>query len=603
MRRINLSSTVASLLSITTLCTMSLVASSKAEAKTLYLNPGILETGNAKFAAYYFNSGQNGIWTSDYLPELNDGVFQADIPDGYSTVIFCRMNPNAALDWAGRWDQTEDLEIPSDKNLYTISSKKDNSNICLGSWSVYTPGSNPGGGGTPTDYGTAVPSECQDVMLQAFYWDSYEDKGYGVTNWENLIAQSDEIGTYFDLVWLPPSAKSSGGTGYHPKNYATQASRAWGSRANLFSLLSLLHNHGTRVLADIVINHADNNNTACNYEKYDFGRFGYFEPQSTWMTKNDEGVTSHGCTGGANNDDGQHEANYTAARDWDHLNENVQNMCKAYLKYMKDSIGYDGWRYDYAGGFHVSHINDYNVASRPYFSVIEYWDGNAATLKTRIDQAGKNTLAFDFAAKYTAYRDGINGKAYSKLVNCGLRGQGYSKYAVNFIDNHDTFNRGNGNEPNGAGNGSSINNKSLMMRCNAYLLAMPGVPCVFWPHWVKYKDEIKAMINARKKAGIHSESSVEESSGSGWYKATVYGKYGNVILYLGSKATEAAPSGYKQAVKGSDYAMYYTGNGSAIEHVNVPAQNGEKFLKDGQLYIRCGEKIYDSQGRIVKFEK
>jgi hypothetical protein len=27
---------------------------------------------------------------------------------------------------------------------------------------------------------------------------------------------------------------------------------------------------------------------------------------------------------------------------------------------------------------------------------------------------------------------------------------------------------------------------------------------------------------------------------------------------------------------------------------------GEKFLKDGQLYIRFGEKIYDAQGRIVK---
>lgn len=576
---------------------MFLAASSDANAKTFYLKPNSNWTqANARFAIYAFGSGE--AWFDMTAVSGNAGYYQATVDDKYPQVIFCRMNPSAAANvWANKWNQTQDMAVQSDKNLCIIMDGEwDNG----GYWTVYGNEELPEVDPDPTDYGTAVPDECGDVMLQAFYWDSYEDKGYGITNWANLINQVDEIGTYFDLVWLPPSAKSSGGTGYHPKNYATQASRPWGSRANLLTLIGLLHNHQTRVIADIVINHADNDNSACDYETYDFGRFGKFSPKSTWMTKNDEGVTSYGCTGGANNDDGQHDANYGAARDWDHLNTNVQNMFKAYLRYMKDSIGYDGWRYDYAGGFHVSHINDYNTASMPYFSVIEYWDGNAATLKTRIDQAGKNTLAFDFAAKYTAFRDGINNKAYSNLIAPGLRGKGYSKYAVTFIDNHDTFNRGNGNEPNGAGNGSSIKNTSLMMRCNAYLLSMPGVPCVFWPHWVKYKAEIKAMITARKKAGIHSESSVDESYGSGWYQATVHGKYGNVILYLGSKASEAAPSGYQQAVKGSDYAMYYTGNGwQGIEDVNT-VQRGEKFIKDGQLFIRVDEKVYDIQGRRIQ---
>jgi alpha-amylase len=85
---------------------------------------------------------------------------------------------------------------------------------------------------------------------------------------------------------------------------------------------------------------------------------------------------------------------------------------------------------------------------------------------------------------------------------------------------------------------------------------MPGVPCVFWPHWYKYKSEIKAMITARRRAGIHSESSVQETSGNGYYEATITGKYGNVIVYLGSSANKAAPQGYTQAVKGGKYAMY-----------------------------------------------
>jgi len=592
-------------LCITALCTTFLAVSSKAYAKTLYLDPGVWDTSNAKFAAYYFNAGETGTWTSDYLTEQSDETFKAEIPDGYTTVIFCRMNPAGGISWDYRWDQTQDLTIPTDgKNLYTITSQQSGTNIGLGQWSVYTPGTTPGPDPTtPTDYGTAVPSECEDVMLQAFYWDSYQDKGYGNTKWTTLKGQVDEIASSFSLVWLPPSAQSQGGLGYIPNDYSTQSSTALGKKADLQALLSAFHSKGVKVLADIVINHCGNNSSACDYKYMNFGEYGSFSPKSTWMTSNDEGVTSYHCTGGANADDGQHEANYGAARDWDHKNPEVQAMCKAYLQWMRNVMLYDGFRYDYSGGYHVSHVNDYNQASKPYFTVMEYWDGDANNLKTRIDQANKNTLTFDFAAKYNVFRDGIYLKNYSKCAGTqGLRGKGYSKYAVTFIDNHDTFARGSDNEDvAGKRDGSSVNDKSLMMRCNAYLLAMPGVPCVFYPHWVKYKTEIKAMIRARRAAGIHSESTVEETSGGGWYRATIKGKYGYVKVMLGTAASDAAPSGYTQAVKGSDYAMYYTGNGTwAVEHIEAEQSKGDKFIQDGQLFIRCGDRIYDAQGRLIQ---
>ena len=41
------------------------------------------------------------------------------------------------------------------------------------------------------------------VMLQGFYWDSYQD-----TKWTNLEAQAKELSDYFDLVWLPQSAQA-----------------------------------------------------------------------------------------------------------------------------------------------------------------------------------------------------------------------------------------------------------------------------------------------------------------------------------------------------------------------------------------------------------
>ena len=52
-----------------------------------------------------------------------------------------------------------------------------------------------------------VPAECEDVMLQVFYWDSYKDTKYGRTKWIDLLKDTAAINANFDLVWFPPSAK------------------------------------------------------------------------------------------------------------------------------------------------------------------------------------------------------------------------------------------------------------------------------------------------------------------------------------------------------------------------------------------------------------
>ena len=451
----------------------------------------------------------------------------------------------------------------------------------------------------PEDYDIAVPEQCEDIMLQGFYWDSQNDKGYGDTRWTTLTGKAAEIAAHFSLIWLPPSAESNGGLGYIVKCYSNQNS-SLGNSSELTALINAMHANGVRVIADIVINHCGNKGSWCDFNTMNFGSYGTFYPQSTWITSNDEAQGK--CTLGANADDGQHEANYAAARDWDHKNSEVQAMCKAYTQWMKNVMYYDGFRYDYCGGYHVSHVDAYNAAAKPYFSVMEYWYGDAATLKTRIDQAGKNTLTFDFALKYNGLRDGIFKQSYTKCLKAGLRGKGYSRYAVTFIDNHDTFARSESEDVAGKNDGSSINDKSLMMRCNAYILALPGVPCVFYPHWIKYKTEINKMIDARKAAGIHSESTMEETAGSGWYRATVHGKRGNIQLMLGTAAADEQPAGYTLVLKVEDYAMYYNTTPEGIESVNGDrlTVSGEKYIKDGQLYIRYGEQLFDGLGRKIE---
>ena len=573
---------------------MFLATSFNAQAKTIYLNTGgsaLWEADGAnKFAVWHWQGSGQGQFT-DWMTLLEDTTWQVNISDGSDHVIFCRCATTAAApSWNNNvvWNQTNDLTLTDDLDLYTITGW--GSGKSEGVWSKY--GEDPVVPIEPSDFDKAVPSECTDVMLQAFYWESYQDKGYGDTKWATLTSQAGEIGRTFTLVWLPPSAEANG-MGYIPTCYSSQ-SCAMGKRSALETLITSLHNAGARVLADIVINHCGNKSNACDYNSFNFGTYGSFSPESGWMTSNDEGVTNYHCTGGSHADDGQHEANYGAARDWDHKNSNVQAMCRAYLKWMKNEILYDGFRFDYCGGYHTSHINDYVSAAKPYFSVMEYWDGNASNLKARINDADKNTLTFDFSNMYNAIRDGIAKGSFTKCKNAGLRGQGYSKYAVTFIDNHDTFGRGNDGTTDilGKGDGSSVNNRKVMLQANAYILSLPGVPCVFYPHWVKYKAEIKKMVLARRSAGIHSESQMTETAGSDYYEATVSGKYGQVILYLGTSATKAAPDGFLTASKGDGYAMYYTTTNPIID----------KGLEDVETAIPAldwTEPVYNVMGQQV----
>lgn len=428
-------------------------------------------------------------------------------------------------------------------------------------------------------HGSSVPSECEDVMLQAFYYDSYRDGApgdvvlsgtttLGNTKWSTLLNQSGEIGSYFDLVWLPPSGKSEGGTGYHQTQYSNQNSD-WGKQKDLLEFINRMHAANTKVVADIVINHAGCKSSWCDFYPQNFGEYGTFQPDASWICKTDEvnfnpeaGDWKGKATG---TDDGGYnmQDNYASARDWAHADPRVQEMMKAYLKWMKDVIGFDGWRYDYAQGFKGKYIDMYNSASANYFSVVEFWNGDMNNIKSYLNDVNWNTLAFDFSTKYSAIQ-GIADGNYQKCKGSGLLGAGLSKFAVTFVDSHDTYfgcqgGRDNNDEIGGCGKSMEDYNKDRVLGANAFILSMPGVPCVFYPHWAKYKDAIGKMVLARKAAGVHSESKVSDEAGNGYYKATITGHHGSVRLLLGpNSGYNTTPQGYTLAYKGGNFAMYYT---------------------------------------------
>jgi hypothetical protein len=190
----------------------------------------------------------------------------------------------------------------------------------------------------------------------------------------------------------------------------------------------------------------------------------------------------------------------------------------------------------------------------------------------------------------------------------GLRKHGLERYSVTFIDNHDTFDRGTAYGDNQF-SGSDLTNattKDQILQANAYILSMPGVPCVFWPHWASYKSEINELIAVRKRAGIHSESAVlEETSGQYQYSATIQGHRGQVVVRVGKYRSTTVPEGFELAVEGGDrgnYTVYIKAESQGLEEANGEWRkvNGEKFVENGQLFIRVGERVYDATGNVIK---
>ncbi|MBR1928981.1 MAG: hypothetical protein IJ834_04490 [Paludibacteraceae bacterium] len=452
----------------------------------------------------------------------------------------------------------------------------------------------------PTKYAeVGVPSEYEGVMLQAFYWNSHNLTAFSNTRYSTLATYADEIGETFDLVWFPPSGYG-GGVGYYTKCYSNLQS-AWGNKAELQSLISTLHNHDCKVLADIVINHFQSSSGwAKNFNTNDFGEYGTFKITSAYICSGDEAFSdsssdSRSLTHG-NADTGTNDA---GCRDLDHTAQYVQQMCEAYTKWMLNTIGFDGFRYDMTKGFSGSYLSQYNLASEPFFSVSEFWDDLSA-IKNHLEAASYNTLAFDFPLKYkfNAWRGGAS---YNNLKNPGLRSLGLSKYAVTFIDNHDTFHRSDNQKDEYLGYNTDIaSKKAEILAANAYLLMMPGVPCVFWPHWYTYKGHIKRFIEIRKAVGIHSESEVtDETATANSYSATITGHNGKIILRMGTDRDTTTPEGYLRATHGDLYDIY-SSIPTAIENVETTDITPRKFIENGVIYIEKNGKTYNVLGTEIK---
>lgn len=431
-------------------------------------------------------------------------------------------------------------------------------------------------------YAQGWPANYGGVMLQGFYWNSYDD-----TNWTNLKSQVNDFADNFSLVWLPQSGKCLGNSqtmGYKPYYYFNQNS-SFGTEAELRDLIKTFKGKGIGMVADVVVNHHDTDGW------FTFPAEVYkgvtYQFKSTDIVANDDKgktakeATKQGVSLSKNNDEGE---DWDGCRDLDHKSQNVQTIIKAYLKYLKDDLGYTGFRYDMVKGFSGSHVADYNKSVGIEYSVGEYWDSNAK-IQSWINATLKNSAAFDFQFRYNV-RDAINSNNWAALksTNNLINDKNWRQYAVTFVENHDMEYRSSSEQQD------PIRRDTLA--ANAYLLAMPGTPCVFFTHWLEYKDEIGAMISARKAAGITNMSDYEVKVATSAYYAvnvnkTLYAAVGRL------DKMENPGADWQKVLSGYHYAYFLN---KSLETAFVDKASG---IRDNSFKVKLIAVSKDASAKLV----
>lgn len=355
----------------------------------------------------------------------------------------------------------------------------------------------------------------------------------------------------------------------------------FGTEPELRALIAAYRNAGTGAVEDVVANHRgcfgtwdfvnDNGNITYHSTKanLDFpeedytgqfanlgwdaiisGQTNYGTERIAWdlydVCSDDESADNGGNPQGGPDCGGKGEW----ARDIQHHNPNTRAKVVKYLDYLRNDLGYLGFRYDYAMGFEGKHYGEYNTILRPPFSVGEYW-GSKEDISSWIGstsmEGNYQSAAFDFPLM-SKINEAFNDGHFRWLRDAGLIGDhDMRRYVVTFVDNHDTF---KDLPTDGSNYNYQHRTNHNIEEANAFILAMPGTPCLFYPHFMhpQWHDHICNMVKARRAAGVHNMSeivSVTETGNDGitWI---VQGTNGQVCLQLGDAASGVTPEGFQE---------------------------------------------------------
>lgn len=412
--------------------------------------------------------------------------------------------------------------------------------------------------------GKYVDNPGGGVMMQAFYWDVPSGGNWWNTVGTKVIAWGNAgIGS----IWLPPASKAQNGAfsmGYDPTDYFDfgdynqngSTETRFGSKTELVSLITKAHTENIKVYADIVINHNSGGASEANpftgtntWTNFTGVASGKFKRTYADFYKNSFGNNDEGAFGGF--------------PDLCHAAPNVQDWLwkrtDGVGKYYKNTMKFDGWRFDYVKGFGSWVVKDWNT-NVGGFSVGELWDSNVNVLNDWANNA--NSSVFDFACYYKM-NDAFDGNNLNLLTDDMMWKRNPYK-AVTFVTNHDT---------------DEIWAKELAY---AYILTHEGYPTIFYRDYEEWLN--KAKLN--NLIWIHNNKATGNTSilyaDNDEYIARRNGYNGNPGLVVYINNSTATLERWIQTNWASKQIKDFTGNSTWI-----PTTQGDQWVK-----IQCPPKSY-----------
>ncbi|PCJ16825.1 MAG: alpha-amylase [Candidatus Cloacimonadota bacterium] len=397
------------------------------------------------------------------------------------------------------------------------------------------------------------------ILFQAFTWDANVNgkKGVWYKHLKTKIKELKKAG--ISHVWFPPMSKSVSPQGYMPGDYYDLGSAndktLYGSKSELKSTIYEFSKLGIVSIADIVINHR----TASHQEN---GVWNIFHHKSKKMMWKKWALAKNDYEGTGQQDSGD---NFIPAPDIDHSNKKVQKDIIQWLKWLKNDIGFLGFRFDFSKGYSGKYAKKYIEATQPEFCVGEVWTDmsydSSHVLKENqnphrqgivdwIDLTKGQCKAFDFTTK-GILQEALKNQEYWRLLDSndlqpGVMGW-WPSNSVTFIDNHDT----------GSSQAHWPFPQSKVLEAYAYILTHPGVPTVFWDHLYLNGNYLKAKIieltRFRVKMGLNKNSKIEILEAStNLYVAQINR---SVLVKLGSLNYKTTDE-WKISLSGENYKIY-----------------------------------------------
>eukprot|EP01024_Parvocaulis_polyphysoides_P023642 TRINITY_DN21843_c0_g3_i3.p1 TRINITY_DN21843_c0_g3~~TRINITY_DN21843_c0_g3_i3.p1 ORF type:complete len:697 (+),score=155.82 TRINITY_DN21843_c0_g3_i3:52-2142(+) len=396
-----------------------------------------------------------------------------------------------------------------------------------------------------------------EIILQAFNWESCHQDWYKI-----LAGQAAGFAAAgFTAVWLPPPTDSVSPQGYLPRDLY-DLNCQYGSEGDLRDCISLLHENNLMAIADIVVNHR------CAHQQGSDGKWNVFGGRLAWD------ATAICCNDHNFGGRGKHKSGelYAAAPNIDHTNQKVQKDIIEWLNYLRNSVGFDGWRFDFVKGYSAEFTKMYVDSTVPSMAFGEFWDTmeysdgvlnyNQDNHRQRtvdwIDTAGGTVAAFDFTTK-GILQEAVSRNERWRLVDSQGRPAGsigmWPSRSITFIENHDT--------------GSTLQHWPFpwdkIQEGYAYILTHPGTPCVFYDHfWSEHNGLRKAileLLQTRKKHAINFKSKVSVCLATNdTYAATIDDK---IAMKMGtgnwspnSAKIDVGQSAWSLCVSGHNFAVW-----------------------------------------------